>query len=172
VLIFPIVYTVTVVVVPGVPTASIDIPYIGTLFQVNRFIDREPHLVDWKLLGKAASYYNAVASPDLWYFKAVSSNINSLNQVVTKVHDNDEKFMKVNQDDDYSKKTSLKILCAETVSSEEKEHYRGTTKKDQSPNFFSLSYWVYNDLMIFLGYDVQTISFENAVGNHYPYHYP
>jgi len=152
---------VTVVVVPGVPSSPIQLPYVGTIFQENKFEVREHHLFDWKFLHKASSYYNVVTSPDLWYFKAVSTSIHSLNVVTANVYDKDGKVV-----DDKGSSTSLVVLCAETISSEENEYYRDTTKKDQSPSYFSLSYWVYTDLCTNLGYDVANISLANILGTH------
>ena len=168
-LLFPIIYTVTVVVVKGVPSTPLTIPYFGTIFQENKFEDKEPRLFDWKLLGKAVSYYNAVTSPDVWYFKTVSSYIHNLNKIVVEVHDKDDELMTTNKGFD-NKSIAPSLVFAETVTSHEKEFYRDNTERNQSPSYFSLSTWVYTDLMISLGYDVANISLANVVGKHYQYY--
>ena len=169
VLTIPIIYTVTVVVVPaGVPSAPIQIPYIGTVFQSNMFENREPYLFNWKLPGKAASYYNVVTSPDLWYLQAVWIRINTLNNiVVTKVSDNDnDEFEKSQNAKNNDKIESLLMICKDIATSEENGQYSDTTMKGQSPvSYFTLSHWVYTDLLALFGTS-RTISYENIVGKH------
>ena len=67
ILLVPIMYTVTLVLVPGIPLAPLDLPYVGTIFQENKFAAREHYLPNWKGLGRASNYYNLVSSPDVWY---------------------------------------------------------------------------------------------------------
>lgn len=102
IILIPVIYTVIIVLVPGVPQNAIDIPYIGTIFNDNNimFTNREHQIFKWNALSKATSYYSALSSPDVWWFSVIANDVNDLSAHATTILNPKDNHNEDKDDDD------------------------------------------------------------------------